>query len=76
MGAKISKCYSYRSQPEVFKLFLIFFPNGPDKTAIGIFEILKIEILIYFFSFSLTWNPMGVNISKRYSSYKSQSKVF
>ncbi len=28
------------------------------------------------FSFSLTWDPMGAKISKRYSSYKSQPKVF
>ncbi len=29
-----------------------------------------------FYSFSLTWDPMGAKISKRYSSYKSQPKVF
>ena len=29
-----------------------------------------------YFSFSLTWDAMGANISKRYSSYKSQPKVF
>ncbi len=29
-----------------------------------------------YFSFSLTWDPMGAKISKRYSSYKSQPKVF
>ena len=29
-----------------------------------------------FCVFSLTWDTMGVNISKRYSSYKSQPFVF
>ncbi len=28
------------------------------------------------YSFSLTWDPMGAKISKRYSSYKSQPNVF
>ena len=44
------------------------------KTTFGIFKIFKIEILTFFFSFSLTWDPMGANISQRYS-YKSQPKV-
>ncbi len=45
MGAKASKRYSsVKSQPNVFKLFLNFLPNGPHKTMFGIFEILKIEI--------------------------------
>ena len=76
-AAKISKRYSCKSQPKGFKLFL-FFPNGPNahKTTFGIFEILNIEILTFFFSFSLTWDPMRANISKRYSSYQLQSKVF
>ncbi len=37
MGAKISKRYSYNSQPKVFKLFLNFLPNGSHKTTFGIF---------------------------------------
>ncbi len=46
MGAKTSKrYYSYKSQPKVFKFFLNFLPNGPNKTRFGIFEILKIETL-------------------------------
>ncbi len=49
MGAKISKRYSYKSQPNAFELFLNFLPNGPHKTAFGIFEISKIEILTFFF---------------------------
>ncbi len=52
MGAKISKRYSsYKLQPKVFKLFLNCLPNGPHKTTFGIFEILKIEILINFIRF-------------------------
>ena len=50
MGAKISKYYSsYKSQPKAFKLFLNFLPNDAHKNTVGIFEILKIEILIIFF---------------------------
>ncbi len=43
MGATFLKCYSYKPQPNVFKLFLKFPPNGPDKTTFGIFQILKTE---------------------------------
>ncbi len=46
MGAKISKRYSYKLQPKVFKLFLNFLLNGLE-----IFEIIKIEILTFFFRF-------------------------
>ncbi len=58
---------SFQTSPE-------FLPNGHHKTTVGIFKILKIEILMN--SFSLTWDPMGAKISKRYSSYKSQPKAF
>ncbi len=50
MGAKMSKCYSYQSQPKVFKLFLNFLPNGPHKMMFGIFEIFSFQILMIFFS--------------------------
>ena len=74
-GSENFKRYSsYKSQSKVFKLFLNFLPNGPHKIMFGIFEILKIENFNEFYSFSLTWDPMGVNISKCYS-YKSQPKV-
>ncbi len=33
-------------------------------------------IFYEYFSFLLTWDPMGVKISKRYSSYKSHPKAF
>ena len=36
---------------EIFNFFLNFLPNGPHKTTFGIFEILKIEILINFIRF-------------------------
>ena len=49
------------------------FPNGPHKNTFGIFENWNFNEL---YSFSLTWDPMGVKISTRYSSYKSQLKVF
>ncbi len=45
MGAQISKRYSilryssYKSQRQVLKLLLNFFPNGPDKATFGTFEI-------------------------------------
>ena len=52
MGAQISKRYfSYKSQPKAFKLFQNFLPNGSHKTTVEIVEILKIEILTFFFRF-------------------------
>ena len=56
--------------------FLNFLPNGPHKTTVGIFEILKIEIVMIFFLFSLTWDPIGAKPSKRYSSIKSRLNRF
>ena len=77
MGAKISKRYSsYKSQLKAFKLFLNFLPNGPHKTlktTFGVFENWSFNI---FFSFSLTWEPMGAKTSKRYSSIKSLLNPF
>ena len=78
MGAKISKRYSYKSQQKVF--------NYPYKTTFRIFEILKIEnfngfflfvclFVVVFFVFVIM-GPNGREISKRWSSYKSQPKVF
>ncbi len=52
MGAKIAKRYSaYKSQLNVFKLFLNFPPNGPPKNTLGIFDFFKIEILTNFILF-------------------------
>ena len=51
MRARISKRYSYKSQPKAFKLFLNCLRNGPHKTKFVIFEILKIGILTNFIRF-------------------------
>ncbi len=63
MGVKISLTMLLLLQIEVVKFFLKFLPNGPHKNAFGIFEILKIEILMSLFR--STWDPMGVQILKR-----------
>ncbi len=49
MGAKISKRYSYKSQPKVLKLFMNFPPNDPHKITLGIFEILSFRFLTNYF---------------------------
>ncbi len=64
--------FFYKWQLKSIKLLLNYPPNGPHKPAFGIFGV---KILTIFFSFSLTWNPMRVKSSKRYS-YKSPAKVF
>ena len=58
-GVKISERYSYKSQPNVFKIILNFLPNGPHKTSFGNFEIFKIEILMIFFFVFLNMWPYG-----------------
>ncbi len=70
------KYFFFKSEPKFIKLLLNYLLNSHHKTTFGIFEILKIEILAIFFSFSLTWDPMGVKISKCYPSYISQPKAF
>ncbi len=52
----------------------IFFSKVLTKTTFGIFVMLQIEILTILFSFSLTWDPIGVINSKRHS-YISYPKV-
>ncbi len=64
-----------KSQPNLWKLLLNYLLNGPQKTTVETLEIFKIQIVTIFFSFSLTWEPIGVKISKWYS-YKSQPNVF
>ncbi len=75
VGAKISKRYSYKSQWNVSKLVLNFLLKGPHKNTFGVFEILKIEHLTIFFCVFVNIGPRGSEISKRYSSYKSQPNV-
>ncbi len=71
MGAKISKCYSsYKLQPKVFKLFLTFLPNGSRKTTR--LEFLKFWKFNEFYSFSLTYDSMGVKISNDTPANHSQ----
>ena len=48
IGARISKRYSCKSLPKVFKLLLTFLPNGPHETAFGMFEILSFQFLAIF----------------------------
>ncbi len=52
---------------ESFQAFPEFSFQWSSQTTFGIFEILKIEI-------SLTWDSIGMKISKHYS-YKLQLKV-
>ncbi len=57
MEAKIPKRYSYKSQPKIPNFSCMhFLSNGPQKTTFGIFEILKILILINFIRF-VTMGP-------------------
>ncbi len=65
-----------QKQPKAFNLFLHFLLKGPHKIAFGIVWNFENWNFNYFFSFSLTWDPMRVKISKSYSSYKSQPKAF
>ena len=45
-GREISKCYSsYKSQLQIFKLFLNFPPNGPHKKTFGV--NIKFTIVAY-----------------------------
>ncbi len=79
IGVKISKCYlsfhNYNSLSS--KLFLNIPCGSPRKGYFCAFEILTLKV-IKKLEFSLTWDPMGVNISKRHSySYDSFStKLF
>ena len=48
--------------------------GSPGQSPRTFFEFLKKNVFLIFyeyFSFSLTWDPMGGEISKRYSSYRS-----
>ncbi len=54
-------------------LLLNFLFQGPYKNALWNLWILQNEILTILFSFSLTWDPMGVKMSKRCSTFKSLS---
>ncbi len=68
----ISKRLSYKSQPEVFKLFLNFSSQWTSQNWVWDFWNFENSNFNEFFSFSLTWDSMGVKISKSYSPYISQ----
>ena len=54
---KFQKHYSsYKSQPKVFKLFLSFLPNGPQKSTI--LNFLNFEFMTFFFVF-VNMGPYG-----------------
>ena len=59
---------------ESFQTFLVFFSQCSSQKCIWDFWNLENRYLNAFYSFSLTWDPMGVKNSKRYS-YKSQPKL-
>ncbi len=56
-GSESFKTLLLQIPAEVFKPFLKFLPHGPHKNTFGIFEILKIEILIIFFFFFINVGP-------------------
>ena len=60
-AVKISKRYSYKSQPNVFKRAPIFSPNGPHKKCVGgRSEISCFHYLAFFFAnVNLTSVPYG-----------------
>ncbi len=49
----------------------------PTKLRLEFWKFWKNDIDndFFFFSFSLTWDPMGEKISKRYSTYKTEPKL-
>ncbi len=57
MGVKISKHYSYKSQPKRFKLYLKFPPNGPYQNTL-VRTIKYINFLFPIFNDFLSLYPM------------------
>ena len=72
VGAKISKRYSYKSEPKVFKLFLNFLLMVLSKLHLGFLKFWKLKYNNFFL---LIRDPMGVKISIHWS-YKSQPTFF
>ncbi len=60
---------------DFFQILVVASP-GPYAQTFFSFKKKKNWFIYEYFSFLLTWDPMGAKISKRYSSYKSQPKVF
>ncbi len=61
---------------DFFQILVVASPGPYAQTFFSFLKKKKFWIFYKYFSFSLTWDPMGAKISKRYSSYKSQPKVF
>ncbi len=61
---------------DFFQILVVASPGPYAQTFFSFLKKLKISIFYEYFSFSLTWDPTGAKISKRYSSYNSQPKVF
>ena len=59
-----------------FQTFPEFSSQWPSQNCVWDFWNFDNGNFNEFYLFSLTWDPMGAKISKRYSSYKSQPKVF
>ncbi len=54
----------WQTQPKAFQLFLNFLPMVLTKIRMGFLKFWKLKFfLMIFFSFSLTWDPMGAKIS-------------
>ncbi len=65
------------SEPIASIPFEILVVASPGPYAGPIFEkTFKKNFFYEYFSFSLTWDPMGAKLSKSYSSCKSQPKAF
>ncbi len=60
---------------DFFQILVVASPGPYAQTLFSFLKKKHFLILYEYFSFLLTWDPMGVKISKRYSSYKSQPKV-
>ena len=81
MEVKISKRYSsYKSQLKFFKPFLNFFLMVLTKLRLGFWNFENYNFN-EFYSFMLTWDPMGAKFSKQITQilqiacYKSQANV-
>ncbi len=78
-GILVSKRYSsLKSFTNSLKLFPDVLLNGPHTRIHFILEIFKNWNFNNFFfcSFRSTWDPMGAKMSKCYSYYKLQQKIF
>ena len=78
-----SVCVAIISEPNAFQILVVASPEPYARTFFWIFEkklsncfwiffpMVPTKPSLFFFSFSLTLDPMGATISKSYFSYKS-----